>query len=352
MAVKAHPGTVSGPAAHSHTEADFTARLRAHGKLLKLGLNALVLATTLVGYLLAASGRPLNPALLAWTLLGTALAAWGASAVNQWLERGRDARMVRTRLRPLPAGVLEPSYAFLLGVLLMAAGSLLLTLLVNPLTGLLALLTQLIYLAVYTPLKTRSTVNTLVGAVVGAIPPLMGFSAYAGRLETEAWLLGGILFAWQVPHFLALAWMYREDYAHGGYVMLPARDKSGRLTFGMSLAYSLLLIPLGLGLTLYGATGWLAAASSVLLGGWLLLAAQNALRSRGYPAARRLFMASVIYLPLLLSVIALDRRDVTPATPLERQLDALPGELLPVDSSGSEPAAGEALPLIRTADAR
>jgi protoheme IX farnesyltransferase len=212
----------------------------------------------------------------------------------------------------------------------MAAGDLLLTLQVNPLTALLALATQVIYLACYTPLKTRSTLNTLVGAVTGAIPPLMGFSAYAGRLETAAWLLAGILFAWQIPHFLALAWMYREDYAHGGYVMLPAQDKSGRLTFAMALSYSLLLIPLGLGLTLCGATGWLAALAALGLGLWLMAAAQAVLRTRSYPAARKLFLASVVYLPLLLGVIALDRRDVTPSTPAEQAQDtAAPAQLLP-----------------------
>jgi protoheme IX farnesyltransferase len=314
--------------------------LRAHAKLLKLNLNALVLATTLVGYLVAAAGRPMDWPHLGWTLLGTALAAWGASAVNQWMERSRDARMVRTRNRPLPAGILEPAYAFVLGVLLMAVGDLLLTLLVNPLTALLSLLTQLTYLALYTPLKARSSFNTVIGAVTGAIPPLMGFAAFANRLEPEAWLLAGILFAWQVPHFLALAWMYRENYAHGGYVMLPAVDKTGGLTFGMALAYSLLLVPLGLGLTLQGATGWVAAVCSLGLGAWLTVCSQHALRGRSYASARRLFFASVIYLPLLLAVIALDRHDVTPATPLERQLEAWPTDGAPVRSLPQQ-AAGQ-----------
>jgi protoheme IX farnesyltransferase len=341
MSVKIQHRTESQTSAASPDTVALTAQLRAHGKLLKLGLNALVLATTLVGYLLASSGRPLNPPLLAWTLLGTLLAAWGASAVNQWLERSRDARMVRTRARPLPTGVLEPSYAFLLGVVLMASGDLLLTLMVNPLTGFLALLTQLIYLVAYTPLKTRSTLNTLVGAITGSIPPLMGYSAFAGRLDSSAWLLAGILFAWQIPHFLALAWMYREDYAHGGYVMLPASDKCGNLTFTMSLGYSLLLIPLGLGLTLTGATGWLSAATSVLLGGFLMITANSALRSRSYQSARRLFLASVIYLPLLLTVIAIDRRDVSPPAALERKLEASPGELRPASSSNAHQSGTE-----------
>lgn len=343
MSVSTQSAGTGNYATPRQNEADLAVRLRAHGKLLKLGLNALVLATTLVGYLLAARSRPLDWPLLGWTLLGTALAAWGASAVNQWMERVRDARMVRTRTRPLPAGVLDPAYAFVLGVLLMAAGDLLLTLLVNPLTAVLALATQLTYLAIYTPLKTRSTMNTLVGAVTGALPPLMGYSAYAGRLDTSAWLLAGILFAWQVPHFLALAWMYREDYAHGGYVMLPALDKTGRLTFGMALAYSLLLIPLGLGLTLQGATGWAAAVCSLGLGAWLMACSQRVLRDRSYASARRLFFASVIYLPLLLAVIAIDRHDVTPATPLERQLEAWPADGAPVRSQPQQ-AAGQPAP--------
>jgi protoheme IX farnesyltransferase len=286
--------------------------IRAHAKLLKLNLNALVVATTAVGFLLANGRGHVDWPRFGITLLGTALAAWGASALNQYLERDRDARMVRTRNRPLPAGVLSPAYAYVLGMTLMAAGDLLLTVQVNWLTGLLALLTQMLYLCAYTPLKTRSSLNTLVGAVTGAIPPLMGYSAAIGWLDGGAWVLAGILFAWQVPHFLALAWMYREDYAHGGFVMLPNVDHSGRLTFGMMLAYSLLLIPLGLGLTLFGATGWVSAAASLVLGLALLAIAQGVVRERSYAAARKLFLASVIYLPLLLGIVVADRGSALP----------------------------------------
>jgi protoheme IX farnesyltransferase len=289
--------------------------LQSHVKLLKLGLNALVLATTAVGFLLAGRGQPVDWLLLGWTLLGTALAAWGASAVNQWYERDRDARMTRTRTRPLPAGQLEPAYAFFLGLLLMVAGDLVLTLQTTPLAGALALLTQLVYLVWYTPLKTRSTFNTLVGAVSGALPPLIGAAAATGYLDATAWLLGAILFVWQVPHFLALAWMYREDYAHGGYVMLPNFDRSGRLTFGMILAYALLLIPLSLGLTLVGGTGWISAGLSFGLGLWLLLSAQRVQHDRSYQNARRLFLASVLYLPLLLGVFVADRSRIAPPPP-------------------------------------
>jgi protoheme IX farnesyltransferase len=323
MSVKVHPASTAAPvradaAVEFATPGPPLAGLwRSHVKLLKMGLNSLVLATTLVGFLLASRGHALDWPLLCWTLCGTTLAAWGASAVNQWYERDRDARMTRTRTRPLPARQLEPAYAFILGLSLMAAGDLLLTLAVNPLTGALALITQLVYLVWYTPLKTRSTFNTLVGAISGALPPLLGAAAASGQLDATAWLLGGILFAWQVPHFLALAWMYREDYAHGGYVMLPCVDRSGQLTFGMILAYALLLVPLGLGLTLTGATGGASAALSFVLGVWLLVVAQRVQKERSFQNARKLFLASVVYLPLLLIVFVADRspRPALPAEP-------------------------------------
>ena len=335
MSVKVHPASTGSPAIAEPSALAATASrpaifLRSHIKLLKLGLNSLVLTTTVVGFVLASRGHALDWPLLGWTLLGTALAAWGASAVNQWYERDRDARMTRTRTRPLPAGQLDPAYAFFLGLVLMASGDMLLTWRVNPLTGLLALITQLVYLVWYTPLKTRSTLNTLVGAISGAIPPLIGAAAAAGRIDSAAWVLGAILFVWQVPHFLALAWMYREDYAHGGYVMLPCVDRNGQLTFGMILAYSLLLIPLGLGLTLTGATGWLSAGLSLALGLWLLVVAQRSQQSHSFQSARKLFLTSVIYLPLLLLVFVADR---------SRALPVPPGSVILQEQSGAVPAA-------------
>lgn len=279
--------------------------IRQYMKLTKVGLNTMVVLTTFAGYILASGGLEAGPRLL-WTLLGTALAALGSSGVNQWLERGRDSRMQRTRSRPLPSGKLAPQQALTVSLLLAFLGDVVLGVLINPLTALLAVLVQLIYLTLYTPLKTVTPVATLLGAVCGALPPMMGYSAVTGRLDAGAWIMGALLFAWQIPHSLALAWMYRQDYRDGGYRLLPVLDTTGRQTFRMVLVYALALTPLALALVLAGQTGWLYAAGALLLGLLLVAFAVQLLRERTELAARRLFFASVTYLPLLLLLMMVD----------------------------------------------
>jgi protoheme IX farnesyltransferase len=302
----------SHPALHAD-EALFVADLRsqigAYLELSKARLSALVVFTTFAGFLLA------SPAAIDWgrallTVLGTTLAAFGANALNQWIEAARDARMLRTARRPLPSGRLTPGRALLFGLLTGLGGPLLLAVTVNAASAALALLTLLIYVAIYTPLKTRTSLNTLVGAVVGGLPPLIGWVAVAGEISTGGWILAAILFVWQVPHFLALAWMYREDYERGGYRMLPQLDDTGRLTGFACSIYSLALVPLVLLLSLSGRTGLIFAVGGAALALWLSLRSLQLWLHPERAVARRLFLTSVMQLPLLLGLMLADRQPV------------------------------------------
>lgn len=275
-------------------------------ELTKARLSAMVVVTAAVGFLMA-SPATVDWALLGWTVLGTTLAAFGANALNQCREVERDRRMNRTRHRPLPSGQIGARHAWAVGLGCALAGPLLLALLVNPLTAALGLANVLIYVCLYTPLKVRHSANTLVGAICGAVPPMMGWAAATGGLAAGAWMLAILLFLWQIPHFLALAWMYREDYARGGFRMLPAVDPSGTLTFRLITLYSAGLLTLGPALALAGVTGWIFAAGALLLGLWLLGESLRLGRRRNEAQARRVFLTSVIYLPLVMALMAADR---------------------------------------------
>ncbi len=280
----------------------------AAGAYLELGkarLSALVLFTTAVGFVLA-SGAAVDWPRLVLTLAGTGLAALGANALNQWREAGPDAAMRRTRGRPLPARRVTRRAALVFGLTAGLAGPGLLVTSVNSLAAVLALAAFVLYVWLYTPLKTRTPANTLVGAVVGALPPVVGWAGACGRLELGASLLAGILFLWQIPHFLALAWLYRDDYARGGFWMLPRADTTGSLTGCAAVVYALVLIQATLVPTLTGYTGWLYAAGAAVLGVGLVAAAARLERQRSDAAARQLFLASIVYLPILLALMLVD----------------------------------------------
>ena len=283
--------------------------LRAYPELTKARLTSLVVATTAVGVVMAGPSRP-RLAVLIPTVVGTALAAAGAMALNQLLEAARDARMQRTMHRPLPVGVITPRHALVFGVTVAALGLGVLAMFANILTAILGLTVVAVYTLVYTPLKHRSPLCTLAGAVCGAIPPMMGWTATGAPLSFGAWLLAGVLFFWQIPHFLALAWLYRDDYARGGFRMLPVVDASGRATGGMAVLYSLALLPAGVLAALGGLTGWTFAAAALVLGCCLLALASLLAVHRTDAVARRLFYATLAYLPLLLGLMVADR--VTP----------------------------------------
>jgi len=283
--------------------------------LFKVRLVTLVVLTAAAGYLLGARNEWRVGLLLA-TAVGTALAAAGAMALNQRLEMHRDARMERTRSRPLPAGLLRPATATLLGVSTASLGVLTLALGSGPLPALLAAAVVLLYTLVYTPLKVRTSANTLVGAVCGAIPPMIGWAAARGDLGLGAWLLFAVLFLWQVPHFLALAWLYRGDYARGGFRMLPADDPEGHLTGMAAVLHTAALAPIPVLATLHGLAGWVSAAGGVLLTFWLLWMAMGLARRRTDASARRLFLATLAFLPLALGLMLADpgRGPLAPAT--------------------------------------
>jgi protoheme IX farnesyltransferase len=280
--------------------------LRAYAQLTKVRLTSLVVATTAVGYLMAGGPRP-DATTLAWTLLGTALAAAGSMALNQVQEVARDARMERTKNRPLPAGAILRRHALVFGLATAVLGLALLAAMATARTALLGLTVVLVYTLVYTPLKPRTPLCTLAGAVCGAIPPMMGWTATGARLSFSAWVLAGVLFLWQIPHFLALAWLYREDYECGGFRMLPVVDPSGRVTGHMVVLYSLALLPVGVLAALGGMTGWLFGVGSLALGSGLLALALRLAALRTEPVARRLFLATLAYLPLLLGLMVADR---------------------------------------------
>jgi protoheme IX farnesyltransferase len=245
--------------------------------------------------------------LLAHTLLGTALVAGGTNALNQLSERDVDARMRRTRRRPLPTGRLTPRAAALFAAGISVAGVAYLALTVNMLTAALAALTLVSYVFLYTPLKRKTSLNTLIGAVPGALPIVGGWTAAGGRLDVAAAALFGILFLWQLPHFLALAWIYREDYRAGGLVMLGTIDSRGRLTALLSLFFALALVPVSLVPSVIGVTGWVYFAGALVLGLLYTLASASLTLATTDGRARRLFATSIIYLPVLLTLMVVDR---------------------------------------------
>jgi protoheme IX farnesyltransferase len=277
--------------------------------LTKVRITALVLVTTAAGFLLASSAR-VDPALLVWTLLGTGLAASGAAALNQFLERDADARMRRTAGRPIPAGRMTPARGLAVGIGLSVVGVAVLLLFVNVLTGLLALATVLLYVGVYTPLKRMTPLNTIIGAIPGAIPPVMGWTAVTGEAGLPAWVLFAILFLWQLPHFLAIAWIFRDDYRLGGFPMLPVLDPDGEATGRQVALYCAALVPVSLIPTFLGLAGPIYFFGALLLGlAFLGAGLMMAVRRRG-KEARRVLLASVTYLPLLLALMVADRAPI------------------------------------------
>lgn len=275
-------------------------------ELVKARLTLLVLVTTAVGFYLGATG-PVPALGLFHVVFGTALAAAGAAALNQWWERRHDALMHRTKTRPIPAGRMLPRDALLVGGMLSLAGVVYLALASNALSALLAAATIAIYIFGYTPLKRISTANTLVGAVPGALPPMIGWAAARNELGWPAWSLFAILFCWQMPHFFAIAWMYREDYARAGFRMLSGNDldgaRSGRQSVffaGLLLGASALPALLGLASKSYLPLGLVSGAVFLALAVCFYL-------KRGIPEARRLFIGSIVYLPVLLVLLVLTK---------------------------------------------
>jgi len=296
---------VASPGVQAADVRSESVRWRTYAELTKPRLTSLVLVTTALGYLLARTG-PVEWAALVAAVAGTALVGGGANGLNQWWESEADARMNRTRNRPLPSGRLPARAGFVFSVAVTVLGTALLLQFVNTLTALLALASWATYLFAYTPLKPRSTLNTLVGAVSGAVPPMMGWTAATGRLDAGAWVLFAILFVWQIPHFLAIAWLHRRDYESGGFRMLPVIDPAGRATFRIVILYCVALLPATYSAALLGLSGWIYLAGATVLGLGLLQAGFRLYKDRSAESARRLFLASIAYLPTLFLLMLLD----------------------------------------------
>ena len=282
------------------------ARPAAYLALTKPDVSLLVVITTLAGFYLG-SRVPVDSLRMAYTVFGTSLIAGGTSALNHYFERASDACMRRTASRPLPSGQLQPAEALWFGVGLVTAGTIYLFVAVSALPSLLALGTCVSYLGAYTPLKRRTTLATLVGAFPGAVPPLIGWAAARGTLSREAWILYAILFLWQFPHFLAIAWMYREDYGRAGIRMLPVVEPDGRVTGQQIIAYSLMLVPVSLLPAAMGISGRVYLVSAAILSLLFLASSIRAAMSKSNQHARQLLLASVLYLPLLFAVMVLNR---------------------------------------------
>jgi len=274
--------------------------------LTKPRITWLILMSTGVGYFFGARGE-WHLLTLFHTILGTGLIASGTAALNQWYEREADAKMKRTQARPLPSGRLNARKALVFAIVISLAGFVELWLGANLLAALLGLFTLLCYLFVYTPLKQRSPHSTTIGSIPGAMPPLIGFAGACGTLTWEAWVLFAILFLWQFPHFYAIAWMYREDYARAGIRMLPVVEPDGRSTARRILLYSLALIPISLMPKFFAMTGDLYLYGALVLGILFLYAGLKIRTERTRQQARRVLLASVVYLPVLFSLMLLDR---------------------------------------------
>jgi protoheme IX farnesyltransferase len=282
-----------------------SATLADYFELTKPRLNLLVVVTSAVGFYLGSNG-----AIDAWSMLnvsiGTALVAAGAAVLNQVYERDTDALMKRTRLRPLPAGRVTPTDASVFGVALAILGVALLAVETNLAASLIALATLAIYLAVYTPLKRRTPGATLIGAVPGALPALIGWTGAHGTASLGGWTLFAIVFLWQIPHFMAIAWMYRDDYSRARFPMLPVIEPDGRRTGRQAALYAAALLPVSLAPSFLGVSGTAYLVAATLLGAALLLLSVRFALRRSDASARALFFGSITYLPLLWAALMFD----------------------------------------------
>lgn len=281
----------------------------AYCELTKIKLSLLVVMSTAVAFVMA-SELGIEWLVLLWTVIGTTLSAAAAAAWNQLIEQKRDAVMARTQNRPIPSGRISSMHAFIAATVLTYAGISVLAFGANPSAAGISLLTILTYIFIYTPLKPRTSFNTFIGAIVGAFPPLLGWVAATGTLSGGAWVFAGILFMWQIPHFMALAWKYKDDYEQGGFTMLPAIDPTGTLTGRVSVITAMCLVPLCLLFTNVGTTSVVFAIGGSVLSLWYTYVSFLFWRVPSNETASRMFLTSISYLPLLFILMLFTRKFV------------------------------------------
>ncbi len=301
-AIELHPNAAAEVVAPPSAKA----RAAAYLELTKPRITFLIVLTSAAGFCLGSRGA-VNYLTFTHAMIGIALLSSGIATLNQFMERDLDGLMRRTESRPLPSGRLFPFEALWFGVVLTVGAELYLALSVNVLTAVMGITVIVGYLFLYTPLKTRTSLSTAVGAFPGAMPPLMGWTAARGEIDVAAWVLFAILFLWQFPHFLAIAWMYREDYGRAGIRMLPVVEPDGRVTGQQMILYSLMLVPVSLLPAFLGISGRFYLVAALVLGLLFLGSSIRAALSKSNQHARQLLLASVLYLPLLFGVMVLNR---------------------------------------------
>lgn len=273
-------------------------KLLAYVELTKPRIAFLLVLTSAAGFYLATKGD-FNTILFVNSIIGISLLAFGVATLNQWVERDIDPLMERTEKRPLPSKKVTSTEALVFGLVQCAVAEAYLFFLVNGLTAVLGLVVIVGYVLVYTPLKTRTSASTAIGAIPGALPPLMGWTAAANEISMGAWALFAMQFLWQFPHFFAIAWMYREQYKKAGILMLPVVEPSGTLTFRQIILFTIMLVPVSIAPFIFGISGIYFLVGAVLLGLWFLYAGVRSALDRSNERARTLLLVSVIYLPLL-----------------------------------------------------
>jgi len=280
-------------------------KLAAYVELTKPRIAFLLVLTAAAGFYLG-SDKGFNWLLFANSMTGISLLAFGVATLNQFIERKTDKLMTRTAVRPLPMGKLTPTEALVFGVSLTLVAEIYLAFLVNNLTAFLGLIVIVGYVFLYTPLKTRTSASTAIGALPGALPPLMGFTAAANEITLGAWVLFAMLFLWQFPHFLAIAWMYREQYAKAGILMLPVVEPEGKITARQIVIFTVLLLPVSLAPFFLGVAGWIYLIGAIVLGAWFLAASIEAARAKTNEKAKKLLLVSVLYLPIIFALMVLN----------------------------------------------
>lgn len=283
-------------------------KIAAYGELTKPRIAFMLVLTAVAGFYLGSPAENFDWTLFANTIVGITLLAFGVAALNQYIERDTDRLMERTARRPLPAEKLTARAALIFGVGLTITSEIYLLFFVNWLTAALGILVIVGYVLLYTPLKTRTSASTAIGAFPGAMPPLMGFTAAADRITMDAWILFAIIFLWQFPHFLAIAWMYREQYAKAGILMLPVVEKDGKITFRQIVIFTLILLPVSVAPFFLGTAGLIYLVGASILGVWFLYESVKTARLKTVAQARKLLLVSVIYLPLIFSLLVFSHR--------------------------------------------